>query len=441
MSPKLIGKSVVFGNGNRLGVSNKAFVSQNIQAKIRVLFSCTGVGIFNRGIESFFRDSFDGLKDAMPGVEVRLLKGAEIGDGETLKTEKLKGEGTSPRPSPQGGEGEAESGMRKAEDRERVAWCLSRTGAPARWLGNLIRRNSYVAEQLSSFPAVVREIYRFRPHVIFYSDANLGFQLYRWRRQIGVPYRLLFSNGGPVRPPFTRTDFVHQVAPLYHAEALAAGESPAKHFMVPYGINVPEMPVADPVAKRIVRQKLGLPENRPILLSVGWIAREHKRMDYVIQEVAQLPTPRPFLQLLGAMDEKSPELIELGNRLLGSENFSARSVPYAQVGEFYRAADIFVLASLKEGFGRVYLEALMHGLPTIGHRHPVMEFVLGEVGVLGDLSQPGNLTDVLAVTLKQPNTETLRQRRWASVRDRFSWPVLAPQYQQMFEAVTLRLLP
>lgn len=387
--------------------SPKAKTTKNTFS-LRVLFSCTGVGIFNRGIESFFRDSFDGLKDAMPGLEVRLLKGA----------------------------GESDAG-------EKAVWCLPRTGAPARWLGGLIRRNAYVAEQLSSFPFIAREIRHWKPDVVFYSDSNLGFQLYRWRRQIGVPFKLLFSNGGPVHPPFARTDFVHQVAPLYMDEALRAGEPPDKHFLVPYGINVPGAPVAvaDPAARKNLRSKLGLPQNRPIILSVGWISREHKRMDYVIQEMARLPEPRPFLQLLGAMDERSPEILELGRRLLGTENFGTASVPYEKVAEYYRAADCFVLASLKEGFGRVYLEALMHGLPVIAHRHPVMEYVVGDAGTLGDLSQPGNLAGLLAAELKSPNNETLMRRRWESVRDRFSWPVLAPAYQAMFAAVATQPLP
>jgi 1,2-diacylglycerol 3-alpha-glucosyltransferase len=377
-----------------------------MEHNLRVLFSCTGVGIFNRGIESFFRDSFDGLKNGMPGIEVRLLKGA----------------------------GEADA-------REKRVWCLPRTSAPARLLGCLIRRNAYVAEQLSSFPFVAREIRRWKPDVVFYSDSNLGFQLYRWRRQIGMPFKLLFSNGGPCHPPFVRTDFVHQVAPFYLDEALRAGEPPEKHFFVPYGINVPEAPVSDPAGKRGIRKKLGLPLDRPIVLSVGWISREHKRMDYVIREMAKLPEPRPFLQLLGAMDERSQEIVELGRQLLGAENFGAASVPYEKVAEYYRAADCFVLASSKEGFGRVYLEALMHGLPVIAHRHPVMEYVVGEAGTLGDLSQPGNLAGLLAAELKSPNNETLMRRRWESVRDRFSWPVLAPAYQAMFAAVATQPLP
>jgi glycosyltransferase involved in cell wall biosynthesis len=269
--------------------------------------------------------------------------------------------------------------------------------------------------------------------------------LYRWRRQIGVPYRLLFSNGGPCHPPFNRTDFVHQVAPLYLEEAISAGEPQTKHFLVPYGIRVPTEPQMDASGKRMLRAKLGLPQDRAIVLSVGWISRQHKRMHYVIEELAQLPEPRPFLLLVGAMDESSHEILKLAHDLLGEGNFRALTVTYQEVPNFYRASDLFVLASLQEGFGRVYLEALMHGLPTIGHRHPVIEYVLGDVGILADLSVPGNLTPVIRYQLSLLQAGEAHQNRVLGrieeVRKRFSWEVLQPQYVQMFrDCATMPLL-
>lgn len=368
---------------------------------LRVIFSCTGVGILNRGIESFFREAFDGLKDA-PGIDAWLLKG--------------RGERT---------------------EREIPVWCLPRTGWQARWLGRLIRRNCYIAEQLSSFFPVVREIRRLRPDLIFYSDANLGFQLYFRRKWIGVPYRLLFSNGSPVGPPFNRTDCVQQVTPLYHAEALAFGEPAAKHFLVPYGIRIPAAPSPDPAGKQSLRARLKIPLNRPVVVSVGWISRQHKRMHYVVEEIARLPQPRPFLQMVGAMDESSREITELADRLLGPDGYSARSVPYEEVFDYYRAADLFVLASLIEGFGRVYIEAMMHGLPVIAHRHPVMEYVLGEEATLGDLSRAGELASLLK-THRQLHTDdpVANRRRWDSVRTRFAWPQLVHDYVAMFRTAS-----
>ena len=277
------------------------------------------------------------------------------------------------------------------------------------------RRNAYVAEQWSSFLPVVRQIREFRPEVVFYSDANLGFLLYWLRRWVGVPYRLLFSNGGPCRPPFVRLDFVHQVNPVCLEEALRAGEPPEKHIMVPYGLRVGAPPCSvDDGSRRALRARLALPAERPVVLSVGWISRAHKRMDYVVEEVAKLPAPRPFLMLLGSMDRSSDEIIRLAHERLGPDGVAARSVPYDEVAQYYAAADCFVLASLCEGFGRVFLEALAHGLPVIAHEHPVMRYVLGEHGILADLSVEGALARHLREVLARPADGHAMRQRWES---------------------------
>ena len=373
-----------------------------MRQSLRIFFSCSGVGIIDRGIEVFFREAFDQLLGT-DGLDITLYKGA----------------------------GEEKSN-------ERVLWNVPRTDRMARLLGACIRRNSYVAEQLSTFPSMVRAIRGHRPEIIFYSDSNLGFQLFRWRKQIGVPFRLLFSNGGPCHPPFDRTDYVHQVAPFYIKEALDAGESPDRHRMVPYGINVPDGPPdRGENIRRELRRKLGLPEDRPLILSVGWISTKQKRMDYVVREIARLVSEVrdqsvPYLVMLGAMDEESASIIALAREKLGEENFTAHSVPHDELADYYRAADLFALASLQEGFGRVFLEALIYGLPVIAHDHPVMRFVLGDEGTFGDLSTPGVLAALIRETLARGDSEADAIRRREMVRARFSWAVLAPQYREMF---------
>src|SRR6266496_4601142 len=85
-----------------------------MRQSLRILFSCSGVGIIDRGIEVFFREAFDQLLGT-DGLDITLYKGA----------------------------GEEKSN-------ERVLWNVPRTDRMARLLGACIRRNSYVAEQLST---------------------------------------------------------------------------------------------------------------------------------------------------------------------------------------------------------------------------------------------------------------------------------------------------
>lgn len=369
---------------------------------LKVYLICTGVGIMNRGIESFFRECFDGLHPfaAASGIHLHLLK--------------------SKGPF--------------ADDELRV-WSLPRTGFAAKAIGKVIHRNSYVVEELSSLPGIIRRIRRGRPDVILYSDSDMARRLYRYRHRIGVPYRLVYSNGAPLKPPFTNCDFVQQLAPFYVDQALAVGDDPRRQALVPYGFTIPTgTGDFQPDFRKSVRRSLGLPLDRPTVLSVGNIDAHHKRMNYLVDEVASLPRPHPFVVLLGAMDDKSPHLIADARQKLGEENFVARSVPYEQVFQYYQAADCFTLCSLAEGFGRVYVEACMHGLPCAAHNHPVMKFVLGDEGTFGDFNKPGGLVPILRDLLARGLDPREMERRRESMRRRFSWQSLAPSYFEMFRA-------
>ncbi len=368
---------------------------------LRVALLCTGIDRHRGGVETFFEECFQGLRDT-EGLDLRLCRGP-------------------------GATGANEYALP----------CIPRNTRLARWLGRVIRRDGYVVEQLTAFPAFCRFIRKWRPDVIFYSDSNHGFQLFEWRKQIGVDFKLLFSNGGPCRPPFSRTDYVHQVAPLYLEVALESGEPESKHVMVPYGINVPSQPPGlDELERRALRRRLGLPEERMIVVSVGWISHHHKRMDYVIEEVATMEEKRPFLAMVGRMDESSSAIIRLARERLGEDGFVAVSVPYDHVADYYRVADAFVLGSLVEGFGRVFLEALCFGLRCFVHDHPVMRYVLADEGRYGDFTQAGSLRRLLDNAVSETDSQASQIRRWNMVRERFDWHSLRSQYAEMFRHVT-----
>jgi glycosyltransferase involved in cell wall biosynthesis len=365
---------------------------------VKVFFISTSLQHSRRGIESFFRECFDAMH-GYPGLEAQLYKG---------------------------------SGPDAAD--EHRLWCLQKFGLPARVLAKLVHRTPYVVEQLTFLPALVKRIRRERPDIIYYSDINLAMRLRKHRAKIGVPFRLLYSNGAPVHPPFDGCEHVQQVTPVYYQEAIDAGEPADKHTLVPYGIHVPagDPPLA-PAARAATRRELDLPIDRPIVLSVGWIAAELKRMDYLIDEIASIPGgQRPFLVLLGEIDDRSPPIVEQARRKLDND-CRICSVPYRDVGKYYSVADLFALASIREGFGRVFLEALMHGLPCVVNDNPVQRYVLAEEGTFADLTQPGTLASAVMSLLQRPLEPAEMARRRNYVRRKFGWDALKPRYFQLFE--------
>jgi glycosyltransferase involved in cell wall biosynthesis len=148
-----------------------------------------------------------------------------------------------------------------------------------------------------------------------------------------------------------------------------------------------------------LRQELGIPETAVVVLCAAAIKRHHKRVDYLLSEFADLRTRRPELPLwlvvAGGWESETDELVAQGQRLLGERVRFLVRFPRERMAELYRAADIFVLASLKEMMPIALLEATASGLPCVVNAHPVMQWMVGPGGCSVDLSAPGKLAQEL----------------------------------------------
>jgi 1,2-diacylglycerol 3-alpha-glucosyltransferase len=364
----------------------------------RVFLICSGLGRVSRGYESFTRECFDALADEIT-IDLTLFKGG----------------GTHAH-------------------KEKPLWNLHRNNPLAIRFAKVIGKTGYWIEQVTFSLSLLPYIMRQNPDVIFLSDTNIGNLLWHWRRITRKKYKLLFSNGGPMKPPYPRWDYVQQVAPSHLEAALAVGHDPQKQELLPYGIKMTEeLSVLSPTERNLLRERLHLPLDRPIVLSVGALNKSHKRMDYVIQEVAALPEPRPYLLLLGQEDAETLDVRALAKELLGEDKCQLRTVPYDKIADYYRAADIFVLASLAEGFGRVFLEAMTHGMPCLAHDYAVTRYVFDDANLLGDFHKPDMLSTLLCEALQKGYNVADRQKQHQSAFDRFSWQHLKPSYLNMIQ--------
>ncbi len=373
---------------------------------IKVFIICSGLGHIKRGYESFTQECFEALSQE-PLLDVTLFKG--------------------------GG---------NSSEKEIALWNFPRNAPLTQQIGRitdtLFGRGAYSVEQGSFFLSLLPPLYFKKPDVIYFSDENLGNMLWHWRRLTKQSYKLLFSNGGPILPSFfVRPDHVQQLVPIHLDTALKAGVPAEKQSLVPYGVDISsELQILTPNKRAALRHQLGLPEQQPLLLSVGAINRVHKRMDYVIREVASLPEPRPYLLLLGQEDAESEEIIKLGNELLGYDNFQTRSVALKEVKNYYNIADAFILASLGEGFGRVFLEAMCYGLPCLAHDYEVTRFVLEPEGYLANFELPGSLANLISQALAEADSASHRYRRHQQAYNRFSWEKLRPDYVKLIQCCT-----
>jgi glycosyltransferase involved in cell wall biosynthesis len=225
------------------------------------------------------------------------------------------------------------------------------------------------------------------------------------------------------------------VTPYFLPLAARLGFGNAQQFVIPQFIDLRGVPpIALPHEKMGIRARLHIPLDKKVVISVGSLDKGVKRMDYVIREVARL-SERPYLILLGQADSETTEVKALAEELLAPEAYRVTTVARHQVWDYYRAADVFTLASLMEGFGFVYLEALAAGLPVVAHDFPIARWVLAEQGTFANLEKPGTLASELSRLLTQEATPAKQAERRAFVQARYDWSVLRGDYLRMFEAV------
>jgi 1,2-diacylglycerol 3-alpha-glucosyltransferase len=368
---------------------------------IKTFIVCTGLGKIQRGFESFSQECFDALSQES-SLDITLFKGGGNSDTKSITLPNLP----------------------------RNDWLTIQ-------LAKLIRRSPYFIEQTSFTLNLLSHLHQQQPDVIYFSDGTVGNLLWHWRNLTKQTYKLLYSNGGPLNPPFPRWDCIQQLTPAHFKTAIDAGEPPEKQILLPYGLKMPaQLSILSKPERSALRLRLGLPENRPILLSVGAINNCHKRMNYLIRELAALPPPRPYLILLGQLEAESPKIIHLARELLGEENFQVKTVSSLQVSDYYKVADTFVLTSLKEGFGRVFLEAMAHGLPCLAHDYETSRFILRNEGYFGNFQLNGNLANLLLQFFYQPQNESKQRQRHQSIYTRFSWESLRHRYVEMIERTT-----
>ncbi len=132
-------------------------------------------------------------------------------------------------------------------------------------------------------------------------------------------------------------------------------------------------------------QTLGM-RGRIVLLFVGRLAT-NKRIDLLIRALARLPGE---YALVVAGDNQRPEYAEVMEaclRLAAEVNVEGRVVFAGRVSDrrlsaLYRSADVFVSASLHEGFGMPFLEAMASGLPCVGAEAAAIPEVLAGAGLL-----------------------------------------------------------
>lgn len=194
----------------------------------------------------------------------------------------------------------------------------------------------------------------------------------------------------------------HVVVPSPHTKRILVSQ-----FAVPeekITIALPGFPPADPIRT---------PQTPPLILSVGLLAAR-KGHDVLLAALAQIADLDWQAEIVGETHDAEvaaalhAQARDLG--LMGRVQFAGLLGDAALLSRF-RSAQVFALATRYEGYGMVYAEAMLHGLPIVGcATGAVPDTVPADTGIL----VPPDDATAFAAALRSVLTDAPRRQAMAS---------------------------
>jgi mannosylfructose-phosphate synthase len=215
-------------------------------------------------------------------------------------------------------------------------------------------------------------------------------------------------------------------------------ETPAsKVRMVPPGYDDHRFFPVSEASRAAIRQRLGF--KGKVVLAVGRLAR-NKGYDLLIEGFALLAAREPdaVLHLAVGGSEMNPDeeliLADLKERAARSDyrdriQFGS-FIADADLPDYYRAADLFVLCSRYEPFGMTAIEAMASGTPTVVTVHGVLYRALsfGRHALFADPFDREDLGITMAKVFRHPRLRLRLARMGAhKARALFTWTGIAHQ--------------
>jgi len=165
------------------------------------------------------------------------------------------------------------------------------------------------------------------------------------------------------------------------------------------------------------------------VLAVGAFT-EQKRLDLVIKAVSKLE--KVNLIITGGGGSLKEKIMDYGMKLLGEGRFRVLSVPFENIPEVYRSADVFTLPSASsEAFGNVLVEAMASNLPVVATDDPVRKEIIGDAGILVDPRDTDSYAKAITHALEKNWGDTPRRQA-----EKFSWDKISQKYEEVIVKLT-----
>jgi len=199
-----------------------------------------------------------------------------------------------------------------------------------------------------------------------------------------------------------------------------------KIHIIPHGSNMTRLILSE----LDLRKKYSLGENEKIVFSLQRL-EPRKGLQYLIKAIPLVLEKRQDVKfIIGGKGSQREKLEQLAKQL-GIQDFVifAGFIPDNLLKTYYAQADLFTLPSLYEGFGIVYVDALLNGVPIVATRCGGPEDIVTEKnGLLIPTRDSVALAEALLIALdKEWDKEKIKQEA-----ARYDWDNIYESYAGVY---------
>ncbi len=244
---------------------------------------------------------------------------------------------------------------------------------------------------------------------------------------------------------YSRAHVLFGVSPRFQALHESSGLPRERFRLIPNGVDIQRFRPASPEARRALRGALGLPVEGPLVLFVGFFSRE-KCPDVLFDAWTRCVAAGDRSSVLVFVGATRSDYYEVEGRL--AEDIRERAARLdlisrlyfveatTQIEDYQRAADLFVLPSVREGLPNALLEAMACGTACVATRLEGVtdQLLAGDSGVLVPPRDVAALESALTRLMADPEGATaIGTRARARIVQDFAMSNAASQYLAVYQ--------
>lgn len=192
-----------------------------------------------------------------------------------------------------------------------------------------------------------------------------------------------------------------------------------------------------------LRQRLGLPEDKQIIVYMG-LLKTYQGVDDMIEAARILVHERGYrgahFLVMGFPDEDVYAQKAADKGVAEFMTFTGK-VAYRETGRYMALADLAIAPkiSMTEGDAKIYFYMAM-GLPVVAYQRPASLEILGDLGMYAEVNRPDDLARALHEALDAPKAlETRGKENRKKAVEAYSWTAVAQRIMDAYGVAHLQM--